>query len=135
MRNILLSEYLAELSRHAARFCADGGAALDDHAAHWTAPLGGARASLRLGNGKDLLAMQPYVQATSSAAGAGHDVAVILSDASATVQRALSALVAMGEVQVWIADCPCGWCSGNGHSRGSPCGRCHGTGKRQEPTP
>ena len=135
MRNILLSEYLGELSRHAARFGSDSGVNLDDHAAHWTAPLGGARASLRLGTGRDLRSMQPYVQATSSAAGAGHDVAVILSDASATVQRALSALVAMGEVQVWFADCPCGSCSGNGHSRGSPCGVCNGTGKRQEPTP
>lgn len=135
MRDILLSEYMAELSRHAARFGADGGAVIEGRAAHWTAPLGGARASLRLGGGRDLHAMQPYVQATSSATGSGHDVAVILADASATVQRALSALVAMGEVQVWSSDCPCGCCSGSGGSRGSPCGTCAGTGKRQEPTP
>lgn len=135
--NILLSEYRARLASAGALWCCDprdAGASPDSR--EWTAPLGSLRASIRLEGGpRGLLYMQPRCVAAGTVAGTGFEVAVVLADAMATMQRANSALVSLGDVRVWLADCPCGHCSATGKTQGSACKVCNGTGKRQEPTP
>lgn len=135
--NILLSEYRARLAAAGALWCCDprdAGASPDNR--EWTAPLGSLRASIRLEGGpRGLLCMVPRCIATGTAAGTGFEVAVVLADALATMQRANSALVSLGDVRVWLADCPCGHCGATGKTMGSSCRVCNGAGKRQEPTP
>lgn len=132
--DILLSEWRALLSTAAAGWCADGGAALDDYRAHWTAPLGGVRVTvgLRTSDGAGLARhMTPEVTIGQSG-GMQRDAyqhARVLRDALATIDAATAVHTMLSGYRVYLRDCPCGHCSGRGRA---DCKVCGGTGLRQE---
>lgn len=134
--NLLYSEYRERLSRQAALWRADEGADVTSDP-QWTAPLGLLVVSLRLDANFRAGNMTPSVQIGQSGSlpSDARTAMILLADAQATLQRALSCLVALRSPTVWVADCPCDSCGATGVSRSSPCGRCNGIGLRQELTP
>ena len=138
MRNLLLSEYEAEITKVAAKFGADPDR-MYDQSPHWTAPLGAIGASISLAHfrqGSDRC-MIPEAR-TGSSRGLPSDLGhalVVLKDSEATIIRVLSALISLGDIRVWISDAPCDHCSATGGTRNGPCKRCGGTGKRNERAP
>jgi hypothetical protein len=134
--DVLLSEYRAKLESAGALFCCDPQPTPNPDGRQWTAPLGGMRASISLRGVESQdtlwLCMEPQVQATGTVACDGPMAAVVLADAQATLQRALSCLAVLYGLRVWIKDCPCSRCSSRGTVSGRTCETCAGTGKRQE---
>lgn len=133
MPDLLFSEYRRELANAGARFCCDTMLAGHPDSRSWTNPLGGMYATISLtSSGTRENFLVPRVQTSISIGGEGLVSAVILADAQATLQRALSCLAMLRDVRVWLSDCPCSRCSARGTVSGSPCPTCNGTGKRQE---
>ena len=139
MRNLLLSEYEIEAAKVAAQFGAD--LPLSGRSdPHWTAPLGMLSVSIHPQNvagqrgGERHLIPEARI---GSSRGLPSDTAtalVVLADAQATIVRAMSALILLGPVRVWVDDAPCDYCGGKGNDRGTPCARCEGKGTRAEVT-
>ena len=133
MRNILLSEYYALVSKHAAIWGAEDGADVSSYGPRWPALLGGLSVNIELrlvGRG----CMKPVIRVGSSSTlpGDAHQALVFLIDQQNTLQRALSCFFAVDGVVVYPQDCPCDYCGSTGKVRGSVCSTCDGTGMRQE---
>jgi hypothetical protein len=138
-RNLLFSEYSAELSKAAALYGAEGGAILSrDAGARWVG------AASRVEFGLDLYpatvrgSFVPDVK-TATSGSLPRDalmVLVYLDDAHGTLMRAVSALATVRDCIVWFDRAPCDSCGKRGNNRGTPCERCNATGYRNEtPTP
>lgn len=133
MKNILLSEYRSLLSTQAARWGAEHDADFKGDP-KWRAPLGHLSVSISL-ESRGVTYMEPEAQIGMSGGlpRDAHQAMVVLLDAQATLQKALSCLARLESVHVYLDECPCDYCGGRGNDRGATCSRCTGTGMRAEP--
>lgn len=133
-RNLLLSEYDAELSTAAALHMADG-ATIKNHAATWTGRLAGITVHFDLVPDDRPGAMTPRLSlGTTSCLQTDPLVALAqVEEARVTILRATAAYAELRGVSVWLREAPCDSCAGGSGVGRRSCQRCGSTGVRREP--
>lgn len=137
MQHLLNSEYRSLLRDCATKWGVDESSLAD--VLRWTAPLGHLSCSITLmmrGDYSKKRGLIPSVQVgmSGSLPQNASEALVVLADAQATLQKALSCLISLGKIEVFPSDCPCDRCRSTGklYNSPDPCPDCNGTGYRQE---
>lgn len=129
MRNLLFSEYEAEVKRIAPLWLGT----VERHTIHWTSGLG-MTCFIELRGDSGAAASVPTARVGSSSTlpvDVSHALTLCL-DSADTLRRCMSAHMALAGIRVWLNDAPCDSCRATGWVLGGACSRCNGTGKRTE---
>lgn len=134
-RNLLLSEYDAELATAAALHTADGGAAIKNHAATWSNQIAGLTVNIDLVTDLPTRSMTPRLSIGMTSCLQTDPLVALaqIEEARTTILRAAAAFASVRGVAVWIGEAPCDSCSGRSGPGKRSCARCGSTGVRREP--